>query len=268
MDLLQTTRRESPASSLEERRRLAEIPVLVLAGGLGTRLRSVYDAGPKVMAPIAGKPFVSYLLGWLRASGFFRIVLCVGYKREQVEEFVGDGSSFGLSVGYSIEPTPLGTAGALRLAAESLAAGCRFFALNGDSISQVDFAGMLRSHESRRALATVVLFRKSNAGRYGRVEIAADNQILEFFEKDPAAPVDGFINAGIYVFERDAIAAVPAACEVSLERDVLPQFAGNNLFAFRADGYFIDIGIPEDLARAQAELDDVIGTGHQTRLGK
>ena len=228
---------------------------LILVGGLGTRLLPVHS-GPKALALVGGEPFLSHLLRWLHRGGIRRVVLCVGHRSDEVRDFVGDGSSFGLNVAYSVETRPLGTAGALGLAVTRLPMDQRFFALNGDSLSRVDFAGMLREHLKSGARATIALAPTDCGGRYGRVEFDSARRVSGFYEKDPDAHA-GFINAGVYLFEREILAGIPADATVSLERDVLPGLAGRGLIAYRTGEYFIDIGIPEDLARAQTELERI-----------
>jgi NDP-sugar pyrophosphorylase family protein len=235
-----------------ERDCLAELPVLVLAGGLGTRLRSVYNDGPKVMAPVAARPFLSYLLRNLQRGGLRRVVLCVGYKHEQIESWAGDGIALGLELVYSVESEPLGTAGSLRLAANRYVKSGRLVAVNGDSLMQVDFAEMLDFHIAHSARATLALARVPDAARYGRVEVDERGWVRAFIEKASNAGT-AFINGGIYIFQREIFDSIPAGRPVSLEREVLPALIGDGLISFPTNGDFIDIGVPEDFARAQAQ---------------
>jgi D-glycero-alpha-D-manno-heptose 1-phosphate guanylyltransferase len=232
---------------------LAQCPVLILAGGLGTRLRTKFADGPKVLAPVGGRPFLSYLLNHLVVSGFREIILCVGYRAEDVERWLGNGSALGLSVNYSREDEPMGTAGALRLAYQRFAEDKAFFAMNGDSILQVPFAAMYKAHLSRRPAATVALAEMTDTSRYGSVDVDENGFVSGFREKS-GERVPGLINAGIYFFEPLVMNLVPPRRSVSLEREILPQLVSRGLLAFKSDGFFIDIGVPEDLARAQAAL--------------
>lgn len=232
---------------------LRQCPVLILAGGLGTRLRSVLEDEPKVMAPINSVPFLGYLLKSLAVAGFHEVVLCVRYRSEEIEQWLGDGSQFGLSISYSREKDPLGTGGALRLASQRFAAHRRFFAMNGDSLLQLDFQAMLRCHVKTRAVATIALAKVPDISRYGAVEFDHSRRVKVFQEKQ-AQHTPGYINGGIYLFEPSVMDLVPDGRAVSLEREVLPALISQELRAFRTSGYFIDIGIPEDFFRAQNEL--------------
>jgi mannose-1-phosphate guanylyltransferase len=244
---------------------VAEVPVLVLAGGMGTRLRAVYESGPKALAPVAGKPFLARLLSWLERGGFRRVILCVGFGAEQVRTFAADGTAFGLSIEYSQETEPLGTGGALRLAAARHAGETRFLALNGDSAVRVDFSAMLHAHESAGARATLAFAPCPAGGRYGRLECDAGGRVTGFFEKGSRLSSGDAINAGVYLFERDVLEAIPADRPVSLEHDVLPALAANSgLLGFPAGPDFVDIGVPEDFARAQLELERILDGGERT----
>jgi D-glycero-alpha-D-manno-heptose 1-phosphate guanylyltransferase len=236
---------------------LAECPVLILAGGLGTRLRSGYAGGPKVLAPVEGRPFLSYLLQHLATSGFRHITLCVGYRAEQVEQWLGNGSTLGLVVTYSREEELMGTAGALRLAYTRFTAGQRIFAMNGDSILQVPFRSMYEAHLKRRPAGTIALVEVGDTSRYGRVEVNAEGFVSGFHEKN-GEQTPGLINGGVYLFEPSIMDLVPAGRPVSLEREILPVLASQSLLAFKSYGYFIDIGVPEDLVRAQTVLPEWI----------
>ncbi len=232
---------------------LAECPVLILAGGLGTRLRPTYADGAKVLAPVRGKPFLLYLLQQLATAGFRQIILCVGYRAEEVEQWLGDGSTLGLVVNYSREDEPMGTAGALRLAYGRFMAGQRVFAMNGDSILQVPFRSMYEAHLKHGPAGTIALAEVADTSRYGTVDVDENGFVSRFREKS-GEDRQGVINGGVYLFERSIMDLVPAGRPVSLEREILPIAVSLNLLAFKSCGYFIDIGVPADLVRAQAEL--------------
>jgi NDP-sugar pyrophosphorylase family protein len=228
-------------------------PVLVLVGGLGTRLRSAYADGPKALAPIEGKPFLAYLLKQLADAGLTRVVLCVGYRADQIEQWLGDGNSIGLDVRYSREDEPMGTARALGLAYSRYARGERVLAMNGDSILQLSLSAMWDAHTNRGARATIALAHVPDTSRYGSVEVNDEGWVTSFHEKS-GEPAPGFINGGVYLFEPPVMDTILDDQCRSLEREVLPAQLSRGLLAFKSDGYFIDIGIPEDLARAQREL--------------
>ena len=237
--------------------RFATVPVLILAGGLGSRLRSAYAAGPKVMAPINGRPFLAYVLRTVQQAGLRRIILCVGYKCEHIEHWLSDGQSLGIDVKYSQENEPLGTAGALRLGAMRFCPRERFFAVNGDSILHLDFRAMLEAHDKRGARASIALANVQNTSRYGSVDVDAHGNVRAFGEKS-GSYVGGYINGGVYLFEPEVLESIPDGCAVSLEREVLPVLASRGLVAFMSDGYFIDIGVPEDFLRAQSEIEELL----------
>lgn len=232
---------------------LAGTPVLVLAGGLGTRLRATYQQGPKVMAPIDGRPFLAYVLGGLHQAGFRFVVLCVGYRYQDIQTWLGDGQRVGLDVRYSIEDQPLGTGGAVLQAATRFAPAGRFFVLNGDSLLHLDFQAMQETHVQLNALATIALATVPDVSRYGVVELDDDERVREFCEKS-ANHSPGYINGGTYLFESEVLNLIPQGRAVSLEHEVLPHLVSRGLRAFKSRGYFVDIGVPEDFLKAQTEL--------------
>jgi NDP-sugar pyrophosphorylase family protein len=161
---------------------IPEIPSLILAGGLGSRLRPAFDTGPKSIAPIAGRSFLEYLLLQIGRAGFHKVLLCVGYGASQIEEFVGDGGRWGLSVRYSVETEPLGTAGAVKRAA-SLIDAPHFLVFNGDSFLSIDLRRLVEEHVRSKAMATLALAKVHDSTRFGTVVLAADGQIKQFCEK-------------------------------------------------------------------------------------
>jgi len=225
---------------------LADVPVAVLAGGLGTRLRSVLPDRPKVLAEVAGRPFLAYQLERLARAGIVDVVVCLGYLAGEIERFIAAGDAFeGLQVRSSREPVPLGTAGALRLARKD-AAGT-FLALNGDSFFDVPLERLLAHHRRTGARATLAAARVTNAGRYGALELEGNGRVRRFLEKGGQG--SGLVNAGIYVLEAAVLDGIPPDRPTSLEHDIFPALAAEgSLTAMAWDGYFIDIGIPDDLA--------------------
>ena len=224
---------------------MLDLPVIVLCGGLGTRLRSAVADRPKALAPVGERSFLAVQLELLRARGARHFVLCVGHMAEQIETAFGDGSALGVRIDYSRDgETLLGTAGALKRAE-------RFFAptalvVNGDTYIDVDLARLARVHASTRgAVATLTLARVPDASRFGTVEVEGA-RVTGFREK--AAGAEGWVNAGVYAIGRDLLARVPAGEVVSLERDVFPAALrdGLTLAAFEQDESFTDIGTPDD----------------------
>ena len=223
--------------------------LVILAGGLGTRLRGVVDDRPKPMALVHGRPFLERLLAAFRAQGFTRALICAGYKAEMIQAHFGDGAALGMALTYSIEPEGalLGTAGALRHAAASLEPV--FMLVNGDTYLDADLSAFAARHTVGSGV-TVGLIRVPDAGRYGAVELAADGAITRFAEKSSAA--EGLINAGIYVIDRAVLDAFPARLPLSLERDVFPSLAGQGrLRGVILDGTMVDIGTPDSYAAFQ-----------------
>jgi len=254
-------------SEARENNGLSQCPALILVGGLGTRLRPVYAEGPKALAPIQGKPFLAYLLKMLADHGLSRVVLCLGHGARQIEQGLADRSlagqsladqSFCLDVRCSYEDEPLGTAGALGLAYSRYARGERVLAMNGDSILRLSLAAMWELHARRAAEATIALAHVPDTSRYGSIEVNEQGWVTSFSEKSTERE-PGFINGGVYLFEPSVMDRVVKDRSVSLEREALPAQLTRGLLAFKSDGYFIDIGVPQDLARAQSELGAVVG---------
>ncbi len=264
---------------------------LVLAGGLGTRLRAVVADRPKPLAPVAGKPFLHYVLDHLARQGLRRVTLCVGYRAEAVQDYVRDGQEWGLQAGYSQEQAALGTAGALRQA--SLSLGEAFFALNGDTLFRVDLAALWEQHIRVGGLATVALLRVAESGSAslrGCVRLSEDGHILAFDEKPAQAQVETqnvacvetqnlacvetqnlacvetqnlaslrtvLVNGGVYVLEPRALAEVQPGQAVSIEREVFPRLAAQGMLAGQVqEAYFADIGTPESLAAFERDVLD------------
>jgi D-glycero-alpha-D-manno-heptose 1-phosphate guanylyltransferase len=223
---------------------------IVLAGGQGTRLRPVVSDIPKSMAPIAGRPFLFYLLERLERQGIVDVVIAAGYLSEHIQR--GLGSRQGkVRLRYSIEREPLGTGGALRQAL-MLIEHYPVFAVNGDTYLELDFAAMRRAHDAAGARISMAVRPLSDTGRYGRVVVRED-RVIAFAPGEAGKP--GLINCGVYLFGDDVLASAGLPEKFSFERDFLEPNAGTlSPFAFETDGYFIDIGVPEDFARAQREL--------------
>jgi len=223
--------------------------VLVLAGGLGTRLRSSVSDRPKVMALVAGKPFLEWLVDDLRSQGVRRLVLCTGYRSEDIEDHFGSGRSRDMEIAYSRESAPLGTGGALRLALPRLK-GSRFFVLNGDSLCDFDLRALRRLHGENSAAATLWLVPVEDTGRFGEVTLNARQEIAGFREKSGSGS-PGLINAGVYLLERRVVESIAGNAAASLERDVLPGWVGRGLFGAVGRGPFLDIGTPESYRDAE-----------------
>lgn len=245
-------RSETAQAARAERR--AGMQAIVLAGGLGTRLRSVVQDLPKPMADVGGRPFLAYVLDQLAAARFSTIVLAVGYRHEAIRGYFG-ASHRGVALSYSVEGEPLGTGGAIRLACEKVQSG-DVFVLNGDTYLGLDYRAMLDAHRRGNALLTIAVCEVPDVARFGALQI--EQEIVRGFREKGRAGA-GWINAGTYVLGETMLARLPWPGAFSFEQQVLvPQVETLRPLAFRASGPFIDIGVPQDYARA-AELLQEIG---------
>jgi NDP-sugar pyrophosphorylase family protein len=229
----------------------------ILAGGLGTRLRTVTNGRPKPLVEVAGHPFVEYLLRQVSRAGIREVVLCTGHRADLVAETVGDGRRFGLSISYSVEGEPLGTGGALKRAA-SLLGGASFLVMNGDSFFDIPLEELFTFHASHEGMPTIALARTTSTARFGDVRIDADCRVTDFAEK-PASGGSGLINAGLYVFGPAVLDLIPDRQRVSLETDIFPRLIPTGLFGRPFEGFFVDIGVPADYAMLCAEPERLIG---------
>jgi len=225
-----------------------KLNAVILAGGTGSRLRSVVADRPKVLASVAGKPFIEHLLNQLADQGISKVVLCTGYLGNLVEEYFGDKHRE-ISLVYSKEDRPLGTGGAIFNALPLLSSDT-VLVLNGDSYCKTDFRASLDYHRQKQARATLVLVRVKDGSRYGRVDFAVDGLIEKFCEKN-GLPTAGWINSGVYWFERSELAKLPPKSPLSMELDVLRAWVGQGIYGYTQTGPFLDIGIPEDYSRAE-----------------
>ncbi len=223
----------------------------VLAGGLGTRLKPRFGDLPKPLAPLGGRPFLARQLEWLRGRGVRRAVILAGYGAEQVREALGDGSALGMSLEYSVEPEPLGTGGALKLA-EGFVDGPALV-VNGDTLGECDPWVLERDRWESGAIGAVALYRVADASGRGRVEHAG-GRVDRFVEKDEAFRGPAWVNGGQYAFSPLLWRRLPDG-PGSLERDVLPGLAAAGLLAgTEVEGRFWDIGTPDDHERAEREI--------------
>ena len=224
---------------------------IILAGGLGTRLRSVVSAQPKCMAVVAGKPFLHYVINYLQQQGIERFIFSLGYKHEMIETYVSDQYSM-LDVQYSIEEEPLGTGGAIKLACKKTTRN-NVLVLNGDTLFSIDLAKLSTFHELKKASCTLSLKAMADFDRYGAVTLREDNRIDSFKEKQFYK--SGLINGGIYALDKAQFTVTNLPDKFSFEKEYLEKFyAEQNMYGIEQDAYFIDIGIPEDYERAQKEL--------------
>jgi NDP-sugar pyrophosphorylase family protein len=230
-----------------------DVDVLVLAGGLGSRLDGVLTGLPKILAPIDGRPFLEYLLDWLQGQGVVRVILGLGHRAEPVHRYLAAHSWKGLEVIPVVEPRPLGTAGAVGFAYPSLHSN-PVLVMNGDTVVEADLGAFVASHRQSGAAASVLCAKVEDAGRYGRIEIDADDRIVRFEEKNTAASEPSWVNAGMYLFHRTMLDQIARLESGSLERDVLEGMPAGSVHAFQTAGRFLDIGTPQSLAQAAAFL--------------
>jgi D-glycero-alpha-D-manno-heptose 1-phosphate guanylyltransferase len=240
---------------------LSPVTAVVLAGGLGTRLRPVVSDQPKVLAAVGGRPFLAYVLDQLTAAGVRKVVVCAGYLGDQLEAAF-HASYRGASLSYSREPSPLGTAGALRLALPLLRSD-PVLVMNGDSFCDADLKEFVGWHQVRGARASLLLTEVPDTQRYGRVDVDRSGQVTRFEEKADASG-RGLINAGIYLLTQEVLCAIPAHRAVSLEREVLPAWVGRGLYACQSVGAFLDIGTPEAYAQAEYFFRSGTARGQET----
>ena len=226
---------------------------LILAGGEGTRLRPLTLTVPKPVVPLANRPFVSYMLDWLRGHGFDDVVMSCGFLAEGVRQVLGDGRIDGITVRYVDEPEPLGTAGAVKLAEPML--GERFAVLNGDVLTDLDLSALREFHEQRRATATLGLFPVEDPSTYGVVVTDETGQVEAFVEKPaPGTAPSNHINAGMYVLEHEVLDRIDPGRAVSFEREVFPSLVDAGLHAMPLDGYWMDIGTPSRYLAATRDI--------------
>jgi NDP-sugar pyrophosphorylase family protein len=205
------------------------------------------------MAAVGEQSFLELLVRQLRAQGIYRLVMCSGYLAEQIQEKFWNGHAWDVEISYSREPEPMGTGGALKLAERHLANDAEFLVMNGDSFLEIDFVRLVAFHRDRGGLASMAVVPVDNAGRYGTVRVEANDRVTGFTEKT-ASNAPGVINAGVYAFNPAIFQHIPQG-PASLERDVFPQVLARGMYAFEQRGIFIDIGTPEDYARAQRICD-------------
>ena len=221
---------------------------IVLAGGFGTRLKSVVDNVPKPMAMVSGKPFLYYLLNYLCSEGIEKVVLSVGYKHEVISGFFGT-RFLSMEIDYAIEDRPLGTGGGIRLALKKCT-GDRVFVVNGDTFFPVPLEQLHTKHTQIQAEATIALKETEETGRYGTVRMDEKGFIRSFKEKN--GPSGSLINGGIYLLDKHKFEARPFNEKFSFENDYLEPVSGQYCIAGCIfSNYFIDIGIPESFLQAQ-----------------
>jgi len=226
---------------------LSSVDIVVLAGGLGTRLRSVLPDQPKILAPIGDTPYLAFLLDWLAHEGASRVIFSLGYRAGQVERYLAENLSPALEIDAVVEPKPAGTAGALRYVAPKIMSDC-VLVMNGDSFIDADLTAFIHAHRDRGGGVSILCVGLPDVSRFGRVELNSEGLVRNFAEKDPARKGPGLINAGVYLFDRDVFDEIVGSGAASLEREIFPT--RHDISAHVVEGAFLDIGTPESLAAA------------------
>ncbi len=225
--------------------------IIILAGGLGTRLRSVVSDLPKCMAPVNGKPFLSYVIDYFQQQGITDFIFSLGYKHEVIEEYLNDQYPL-VNIQYSIEKEPLGTGGAIKKAC-SLVNDENVFITNGDTLFKANVSSLKTFHQQKNADCTLALKPMKDFDRYGVIELNEDNSIQTFNEKKYYE--SGLINGGLYMLHVKSFLSESFPSTFSFETVYLEKYYNQHkMFGLIQDEYFIDIGIPEDYERAQKEL--------------
>ncbi len=259
---------------------------VILVGGEGTRLRPLTSTVPKPVVPLVDRPFIAYMLEWLRQHGIDDVIMSCGFLATSVRNVLGDGSGLGLRLRFVEEPDPRGTAGALKFAASMLDE--RFLMLNGDVLTDLDLTAQIAQHERSGATATLALVPVADPTAYGLVHLAEDHSVKDFVEKPSSDHIEGgaarrgpasraplppqsytnLISAGAYVLEREVLELIPPDRNVSIEREVWPLLIGNGLFGYASESYWLDIGTPARYLQGTFDIiEGNVQTAVQERLG-
>ncbi len=236
---------------------------MILVGGEGKRLRPLTSTVPKPVVQLVDRPFISFMLEWLRGHGIDDVIMSCGFLADSVRSVLGDGSKMGIRLRFVEEDEPRGTAGALKLAEPMLDE--RFLMLNGDVLTDIDLSSQIAQHERTGARGTLALVPVADPSAYGLVILEQDRSVRAFVEK-PSSNRTGegnLISAGAYVLERDVLELVPADRNVSIEREVWPLLVGDGLYGFPSESYWLDIGTP---ARYLQGTFDIIEGNVQTAV--
>jgi mannose-1-phosphate guanylyltransferase len=260
---------------------------VILVGGEGTRLRPLTSTVPKPVVPLVDRPFIAFMIEWLRRHGIEDVIMSCGFLATSVRNVLGDGSAFGIRLRFVEEPDPRGTAGALKFAESMLDE--RFLMLNGDVLTDIDLTAQISQHERTGARATLALVPVEDPTAYGLVRLTPEHAVGEFVEKPssdqleeaggawvagrvtadrPLHAYTNLISAGAYVLERDVLELVPPDRNVSIEREVWPRLIGNGLYGFPSESYWLDIGTPERYLKGTFDIiEGNVHTAVRERLG-
>lgn len=240
---------------------------VILVGGQGTRLRPLTSTLPKPVVPLVDRPFIAFMLEWLREHGIDDVIMSCGFLATSVREVLGDGSDLGIRLRFVEEPDPRGTAGALKLTEPMLDE--RFLMLNGDVLTDIDLTSQIAQHEATGATATLALVPVADPTAYGVVILEEDRSVRDFVEKPSSDRVQSnLISAGAYVLERRILDLVPPDRNVSIEREVWPLLVGAGLYGFPSQSYWLDIGTPARYLQGTFDIiEGNVATSVRERLG-
>jgi mannose-1-phosphate guanylyltransferase len=264
------------------------VQAVILVGGEGTRLRPLTSTVPKPVVPLVDRPFISFMLEWLRQHEIDDVIMSCGFLGTSVRNVLGDGSGVGVRLRFVEEPDPRGTAGALKFAESMLDE--RFLMLNGDVLTDIDLSAQIAQHERTGARATLALVPVADPTAYGLVHLSEDHSVSDFVEKPSSDRIEGgaggrrpaggggrdaplhasanLISAGAYVLQREILELVPPDRNVSIEREVWPLLIGNGLYGFPSDSYWLDIGTPARYLQGTFDIiEGNVRTAVQERLG-
>ena len=230
---------------------------IILAGGLGTRLRAMISDKPKPMVQICGKPFLEWQIELLKRFNLRDIILSVGYMGNEIKNYFGNGKKFDVGIEYAEEEEPLGTGGALKNAKSYVFRENKFIVMNGDTYLNTDFIDFIKFHEEKNGLATIALAKVNDPHRYGSVKIDRNCKVAEFIEKSDKS--FGRVNAGVYIFDSSIYRYMPDKDKFSLEYDFFSMLLETKrIFGYKTNCYFRDLGTPEDYKKMQKELEELI----------
>jgi mannose-1-phosphate guanylyltransferase len=243
------------------------VQAVILVGGQGTRLRPLTATLPKPVVPLVDRPFIAFMLEWLREHGVDDVIMSCGFLATRLREVLGDGSDLGIRLRFVEEPDPRGTAGALKLAEPMLDE--RFLMLNGDVLTDIDLTSQIAQHEATGATATLALVPVADPTAYGVVILEEDRSVRDFVEKPSSDRVQSnLISAGAYVLERRILDLVPPDRNVSIEREVWPLLVGAGLYGFPSESYWLDIGTPARYLQGTFDIiEGNVATSVRERLG-
>ncbi len=241
---------------------------MILAGGEGTRLRPLTSNVPKPIVRLVDRPFISFMLEWLRGHGVEEVILSCGFMAERVRGVLGDGHGLGIRLRYVEEPEPRGTAGAVKLAEPMLEE--RFLMLNGDVLTDIDLGAQLAQHEATGARATLALVPVADPSAYGLVVLGEAGRVTDFVEKPSSGRLpSNLISAGAYVLEREVLELVAPDRKVSIEGEIWPLLVGEGLYGFPSESYWMDIGTPDRYLQGTFDiLEGNVESAVRERLGE